>query len=82
MRGGLREEGDSGSRRMAARSPPGQMNFSFGRTQLAPQVPEQEGRLGGKTRCQPLACAQSLLLGAPLSSPGSLGMFHSLFEKK
>jgi hypothetical protein len=79
--GGLREEGDSDSRRMVARSVPGRMNFSSGRAQLAPQVPEQGGRLGGTPRCQPLACAQSLLLGAPSSSPGSLGMSHSLFEK-
>lgn len=81
MRGGLREEGDAGSRRMVAQSAPGQMNSSSGRAPLAPWVPEQERQLGGKPRCQPLVCAQSLLLGAPLSSPGSLGMFHSLFEK-
>lgn len=66
---------------MAGRAP-GQMNFSSGRAQLAPRFPEQEWRRGWKPGCQPLACAPSLLLGAPWSSPGSLGMFHSLFEKR
>lgn len=62
-----------------ARSVPGQMNLSSGRLQLAPRFPEQERRHGWKPRCQPLVCAQSLLAR---SSPGSLGMFHSLFEKR
>lgn len=65
-----------------APSVPGQMNFSSGRAQLAPRFPEQEWRHGWKPRCQPLVCPQSLLPGAPWSSPGSLGMFHSLFEKR
>lgn len=79
---GLREAVGSGSKRIAAWNAPGLMNFSSGRARLAPQVSKQEGRLGWKPKCQPRVCAQSLLLGAPSPSPGSLGIFHSGFEER
>ena len=63
--GGLREEGDSDSRRMVARSVPGRMNFSSGRAQLAPQVPEQGGRLANVLHGKSLLPHCSLYMGNP-----------------